>query len=272
MSDIVDHLIQLGLNEYEAKAYIAAVALGEGTIKEISDESGVPRSRAYDVMERLAEKGLVEVGNTTPLYYRANEPTKATNHLMEEIKFASDEVSRYLNDIGRRAEKRDNPIWTLKGDWAINHKVCEMIDSAKSDVEIVCGNNRHLLRHAKNISEASRTRAITVVISHQPESFVDLLGNSRIMKFNEFWQKDKGPKRGAMSEKGFTTKDGKYNLELSIVCDHNDSMILSKEGDGYRAIMCSGTVINYFFQEMMEQIIKHASMVKNANRNQMSEK
>jgi HTH-type transcriptional regulator, sugar sensing transcriptional regulator len=262
MKDIVDHLIQLGLNEYEAKAYIATVALGEGTIKEISDQSGVPRSRAYDVMERLAGKGLVELGNSTPLYYRANEPAKATTHLMEEIKQASDEVSRYLSDIGSRAEKRDNPIWTLKGDWAINNKVCEMIESAKDDVEIICVNNRHLIRYAKHISEASKTKSVTVVISHQPESFTDRLGGSRIMRFKEFWEKGPGPKIGSMSEKGFTTKDGKYNLEFSILCDHNDSMILSKEGEGYRAIVCSGTVLRYFFQEMMEQIIDHADLLK----------
>ena len=82
------------------------------------------------------------------------------------------------------------------------------------------------------------------------------------MKFNEFWQKGKGPKIGALSERGFTTNDGKYNLELSILCDHNDSMLVSKEGEGYRAILCCGTVLSYFFQEMMEQIIDHADVVK----------
>jgi len=39
MSDIIEHLTQLGMSEYEAKAYIATVVLGEGTIKEISDDS-----------------------------------------------------------------------------------------------------------------------------------------------------------------------------------------------------------------------------------------
>jgi HTH-type transcriptional regulator, sugar sensing transcriptional regulator len=263
MKDVVDYLMQLGLNEYEAKAYIATVALGEGTIKEISDESGVPRSRAYDVMERLAEKGLVELGNSTPLIYRANEPTKAANHLMDEIRAAGDEVSKYLNDIGRRTEKRDNPIWTLKGDWAINHKVCEMIDAAKKDIEIVCVNNRHLIRYAKYIAEASKSKSITIVISHQPESFLNLLGSARIMKFREFWREGEGSKMGEMSERGFTTKDGKYNLELSLLCDRNDSMILSREGEGYRAIFCNGTVISYFFQEMMDQIIDHADPIKN---------
>ncbi len=267
MTAIVDHLIRLGLNEYEAKAYIAAVALGEGTIKEISEQSGVPRSRAYDVMERLAEKGLVEVGNSTPLYYRANEPTKASEHLMEEIKFASDEVSKYLSDIGRRAEKRDNPIWTLKGDWAINHKICEMMESAKEHVDLVCANNKHILRYAKSISEASKTKSVTVVISHQPESFVGSLGNARIMKLNKFWNENEST-GGDLNDTGFTTKDGKYNLELSIVCDHADSMILTREGDGYRAILCSGTVISYFFREMVKQIIEHAGTIEIVKGNQ----
>jgi HTH-type transcriptional regulator, sugar sensing transcriptional regulator len=262
MTGVVDHLIRLGLNEYEAKAYIAAVALGEGTIKEISEESGVPRSRAYDVMERLAEKGLVTVGNTNPLYYRANEPKKATDHLMEDLKVAGDEVSRYLSDIGSRAEKRDNPIWTLKGDWAINHKVCEMIESAQTSVEIICINNKHLLRYAKCIAEASKTRSMTVVIAHQPESFIGLLGNAQVMKLNDIWKEGEGLKKGAMSEKGFTTGDGKYNLELVVECDHHDSMILSKEGDGYRAILCTGTVLSYFFRDMVQQVIDHADQIK----------
>jgi sugar-specific transcriptional regulator TrmB len=226
----------------------------------------VPRSRAYDIMERLAEKGLVEVGNTTPLYYRANEPTKASNHLMEEIKFSSDEVTRILTDVGRKAEKRDNPIWTLRGDWAINNKVCEMIGSAKQHVDIICINNKHLLRNAKLISEASRTKSITVVISHQPESFVGSLGNVRIMKLNEYWKDGKVLEGGAISERGFTTKDGKYNLELGMVCDHNDSMILSKEGDGYRAIMFSGTVLSYFLQDMVEQIVEHADLINEGSK------
>ena len=267
MTGIIDQLIRLGLNEYEAKAYIAMVALGEGTIKEISEQSGVPRSRAYDVMERLAEKGLVTVGNSNPRYYQVNEPKKATDHLMEELKQAGDEVSRYLEDIGSKAEKKDNPIWTLKGDWAINHKASEMIESAQESLVIICINNKHLLRYAKSISEVSLTRSTAVVVAHQPESFVGLLGNSQIMKLNDIWKDGEGLKGGALSEKGFMTGDGKYNLELVIQCDHKNSMILSKEGQGYRAILCSGTVLSYFFKEMVEQVIKHAELIERGIRN-----
>lgn len=262
MTDVIDHLIRLGLNEYEAKAYLAVVALGEGTIKEISEESGVPRSRAYDIMERLAEKGLVKVGNTNPRYYKANDPRKAMDHLMNELKQAGDEVSNYMDDIGSKAEKKDNPIWTLKGDWAINHKVSEMIGLARESVIIICINNKHLLRYAKLISETSQTRSVTVLILHQPEDFVGQLGTAKIMRLNDIWEGRNAIKGGTISEKGFTTRDGKYNLEFVMECDHNDSMILSKEGDGYRAILCTGTVLSYFFQEMMEQLVDHADLLE----------
>src|SRR5512136_2578770 len=69
MKEPVEGLMQLGLTEYEARAYVAIVSIHEGGISEISQQSGMPRSRVYDIMERLAKKGFVEVGGTKPLRY-----------------------------------------------------------------------------------------------------------------------------------------------------------------------------------------------------------
>jgi len=263
MIDVTHHFMKLGLSENEAKAYVATIALGEGKVKEISQESGVPRSKTYEIMEQLAEKGLVEVENSTPIRYRANEPMEASNHLMKDIKLANDEVMKYLIDIGRRTEKRENPIWTSKGDWATDHKMREMIESAKSDVVIICI-NRHLIRYAKQISMASETKPITIVLVHQPESFVGLLGKAKILKLklDEPWQEKLVPELGAISEKGLMIKDSQYNLELLMTCDHHDSMLLSKEGESYRAIMCSGTVLNFVIQKLIEDLVKRAEVVK----------
>jgi sugar-specific transcriptional regulator TrmB len=166
MTDVVDHLMRLGLTEYEARAYVATVTLGEGTIKEISAESGVPRSRAYDVMERLAERGLVEAGSSSPRCYRANEPITASHHLMEDIRRSNDEALRELSRIGQKAETKDNPIWTVKGEWAIDHKISEMMEEANNQVYILCFNNKNLIRFAKLISSLSNKKNITVVVQN----------------------------------------------------------------------------------------------------------
>ncbi|MFA5313627.1 MAG: helix-turn-helix domain-containing protein [Methanomassiliicoccales archaeon] len=262
MTDIIGHLIKLGLSEYEAKAYIATVALGEGTIKEISDESKVPRSRAYDVMERLLQKGFVEVGNSRPRCYRDNDPSEALGQLLEEIRRSKDEVVRALNEIGKKAEKRDNPIWTIKGEWAIDHKVIEMLDSAKKEVIVINLSTAHLIRYAKQITKASEEKSVTVVLIHRSDDFTGLLGKAKLIKFDE--RILDAPQPWMKGEKDFMAKNADFDVEMLLVCDHNISMILSKEGNGHRAIISSGTVLDFFVNRFvdialrdMEQITKN---------------
>ncbi|MGE5379290.1 MAG: TrmB family transcriptional regulator [Candidatus Saccharibacteria bacterium] len=260
MTDIVDHLVRLGLTEYEARAYIATVALGEGTVKEISAESGVPRSRAYDVLERLVEKGMVEAGSSSPRCYRANEPITASHHLMEDIRRSNDEALRELSRIGQKAETRDNPIWTVKGEWAIDHKISEMLEDANSHVYILCFNNKNLIRFAKLISTLSQKKSITVVVSHQAESFAGLLGKARLMKLLPapmFMSQDEG----VLNEKGYTTKDGKHTIELVIHSDRDDSLLVTKEGEGRRAIVIVGTILNFFSHETIESVVRSAEEI-----------
>ncbi len=58
----------VGLNTYEAKAYLAILRLGSASPLKISTVSGVPRGRIYDVLKSLELKGLV---------YRSGEAYKA---------------------------------------------------------------------------------------------------------------------------------------------------------------------------------------------------
>jgi HTH-type transcriptional regulator, sugar sensing transcriptional regulator len=265
MTIVVDHLMRLGLTKYEARAYVATVAIGEGTIKEISEESGVPRSRAYDVMERLAQKGFVEVGSSSPRCYRANEPITASNHLMEEIRRSNDEVLRELSKIGERAESRNNPIWTVKGEWAIDHKVSDILEGANSEVTILCFNNRNLIRYAKMITQLSEKKKITVVVGHQPEGFVGLLGKSRVMRIRPipgFFT----DAEGVLNEKGFVTSDGKYCIELVIRSDRDDSLLVTKEGEGRRAIVITGTILNFFSHQTVDHVVHSAEEVTKGRR------
>lgn len=58
---LVDVLQEIGLTEYQSRAYIAAVRLGRATFSNLSDESGIPQQRVYDVVDDLEGLGLVEV-------------------------------------------------------------------------------------------------------------------------------------------------------------------------------------------------------------------
>ncbi|MDD1772863.1 MAG: hypothetical protein LUQ09_08085 [Methanomassiliicoccales archaeon] len=260
MTEIVRHLMKLGLSEYEAKTYLATVALGEGTIKQISDESKVPRSRTYDIMDRLAEKGFVEAGNTVPRCYRVNNPTEALDHLLDEIKRSRDEAAKTLEEISRQTERRDNPLWTIKGEWAIDHKVAEMIDLARKDVVIVSEDAKHLMRFTKQIARSAEDKSVTAIAKYGLNELRESVGNARVLEVS-----DKMIVAPDILKKGDGkrfSRDQDYDVEVMMVCDHHNTIIISREGSGRRAIVSNGTILDFLINRASELIVedslKHA--------------
>jgi sugar-specific transcriptional regulator TrmB len=59
-------LVQIGLQETEAKFYLAALELGQASVRDIAAQASISRTNAYDVFARLLEQGLVtQIGNGT---------------------------------------------------------------------------------------------------------------------------------------------------------------------------------------------------------------
>jgi len=102
-NDFLNKLKDFGLNSYESKLWVALLSRGISTAGELSDISGVPRSRAYDVLESLEKKGFIIVKIGKPIKYLAVHPrevvervkkkvsqeAKAKNNVLEELKESS---------------------------------------------------------------------------------------------------------------------------------------------------------------------------------------
>ncbi|NLI74121.1 MAG: TrmB family transcriptional regulator [Euryarchaeota archaeon] len=260
MTSVIKHLVRLGLSEYEARAYVATVSLGEGTISEISRESGIPRSRTYDVMERLARKGFVEMGNTAPKCYRANDPLTASDRLMEEFRRANEEVVKGLRDVGKRADKRINPVWTLTGSWAIEHKIEELLESSEEDVSFVFLNRSSPLRYGALIAKKSQKKNITVVLAHRLKNGSQLLGNTRIMMLQPI-PGMLSEVEGTLCDDGFVTGDDCYCIEMIMVVDQDVTLLLTNENDEQRAIIIHGTVLNIFGHDAVRKLIEGAKEI-----------
>ena len=54
----ISRLAQLGLNAYEARAYLALLGKESFSASQVADLSGVPRQRIYDILASLVEQGL----------------------------------------------------------------------------------------------------------------------------------------------------------------------------------------------------------------------
>lgn len=82
----MSRLAELGLSAYEEQCYRALLARGPATARGVSDASGVPMGRVYDVLNGLAARDLVETRRGEPRQYRAVDPEAAADRLLAERK------------------------------------------------------------------------------------------------------------------------------------------------------------------------------------------
>jgi sugar-specific transcriptional regulator TrmB len=78
-------LAQIGLQETEAKFYLAALELGQASVRDIAAKAGISRTNAYDVFARLLEQRLVtQIGDTgSKVMLVAAEPPDQLTELLD---------------------------------------------------------------------------------------------------------------------------------------------------------------------------------------------
>ncbi|MEM4497985.1 MAG: helix-turn-helix domain-containing protein [Nitrososphaerota archaeon] len=156
---LVHALKKLGLSEYEARAYIALVELGEADASEISRRSGVPRTRIYDVLGKLEEAGIVQrVLTSRPAIYSAVPPERALEPLRRRL---FDEVSEAVERLRlMHASTRTIPKFNmilLKGERAYEASL-DMVERARKDLlaRIFYLPSRVLMDFAEKLREFKR--------------------------------------------------------------------------------------------------------------------
>lgn len=98
-------LIQIGLQETEARFYLAALELGQGSVRDVAEKAGITRTNAYDVFARLLELGLVtQVGGAaSKTMLVAAEPPDQLVELFESRRRRLDALLPELHSLHNRA-------------------------------------------------------------------------------------------------------------------------------------------------------------------------
>lgn len=84
--DVNSLLLSLGLTEYESKTLNTLFRMGEAEAPSISRLAQVPKTRVYDVLDKLVEKNLVIEIRGRPKRYRGIEAKKALGQLLDKKK------------------------------------------------------------------------------------------------------------------------------------------------------------------------------------------
>ena len=168
MKSIISLLREFDFSESEAKAYVVLLQNGSCSGYEISKLSGVSRSKIYNVLESLYQKGAISVNRDGSSSLYCAEPVeilsenirRKTNRNLEELKAAADSV-KTSNDDGH--------IWNMYDHDSVMTQAISMIKDAKDQVDIQLWAKDLTPELEEAILDAENRLEKVVVIFYDPE-------------------------------------------------------------------------------------------------------
>ena len=160
--ETIDILKNLGFTEYEAKAYLALLSCSPSTGYAVAKNSGVPRSKIYEVLDSLTGRGDILVSpGATPLY-QAVPPKELIATRKAKAEETYDKAEQMLSRFVKGSHDRDN-IWNITGHEAIMQKVSECIEMAEKRILMEIWAEDYMEIADKLKAAADRGVSITII-------------------------------------------------------------------------------------------------------------
>ncbi|MFC4439743.1 MULTISPECIES: TrmB family transcriptional regulator [Natrialbaceae] len=178
-TEAISLLQDLGLQEYEARCFIALNKLPNGTAKEIHEISEVPRTRVYDAIRVLESQGLVEVQHSSPQLYRAVGIDEATRILRQRYNDRIDTLETYLENTEVQESEDDGDIqevWSLTGHDVIESRTLDLIDGAESEIALLVVDEDILSEALFDTVHDAAERELSVILGGQTEAITEKIG------------------------------------------------------------------------------------------------
>ena len=154
MESIIKKLNVMGLSGYEAKCYLALVGKNELTAADVGKIAGVPRSKVYDVLAKLAERGLCNSIPGPVVKYISAPPEMLKNKVENKIKLIRkeieernekleetvvirDEAISFLSEIYKKGRENNESLHyaeTIRDPYLVHKKICELIAGIEKEM------------------------------------------------------------------------------------------------------------------------------------------
>jgi len=167
--NVVEKLRQIGLTEYEAKAYTALLNAHLNTATQVSEKSGVPRTRIYSVLESLQAKGWIRIISGVPLLFKAVEPATVFEKVKEDYAELLDSIKTTLKKEAKTVKEK---FVVKKFDIGLEGLKAE-IKKAKT-IEI----NNATSSFIKKISDAFNEKSVVRVLLYPGETKPNSMPNA----------------------------------------------------------------------------------------------
>lgn len=241
MDDRIAGLKKIGLNEYEARAYISLVGLREATAREILDAGEIPQGRIYDILKDLANKGFVEIQDGSPTYYRAIDPADVMQSLSTGYTRLLQQSMDTLKNLHIEAPS-GYPLWIIHNDQAIVNRIFTLLKSAEKEVIIFSGNPDFFGQFADELRRVRKHCDLHIIVD-DPEKF-----RFKSLKFRqaneEFFYI-----MGDIVQDGVT-----YRNIFSVIIDEKESFDVMNIGNNRIGVVTKLPVISYIIRRWLNHL------------------
>jgi sugar-specific transcriptional regulator TrmB len=134
-SAAAEQLERFGLSSYAARTFVALASLGTGTARDVSQVSAVPRTRVYDAVDELHDRGLVDIQQSSPKQFWAISAETAIRIFEREFQNRTASLRTALDElesVERQGEQRG--VWTVDGQSVITERVLEFFANAEEEI------------------------------------------------------------------------------------------------------------------------------------------
>ena len=180
---VLTPLLELGLNKYEAKVYLTLIGEGISTAKNISDITGIPYGKVYEIINSLAAKGFCTTLPTKPMKCQAISPKEAIAAAKQSVEKKYQKLERHvLNELEpmfTESKKFIEPkgiFWILNGRANVVKKIDELIQKARKSIkkkkQLTKENLELTSKTSENITDEEIIKKTAQILKTQPEHII----------------------------------------------------------------------------------------------------
>lgn len=182
---LITVLKDFGLEEKEARTYLALLGLGESTIAKLAEKTNIDRTFTYQIAGKLIEKGVASyVVKNNVRYFTAADPDTLVRNMQkrqEELKKALPELKSYQKSVGHPTK-----VEIYQGREGIN-TILRMILREENDYAIFGGATEACkffeLENIHFVQEAEKLKLKGKILARKGEAF--FIGANEDFRFVE---------------------------------------------------------------------------------------
>ena len=132
-------LQEFGLTDYEIRSYTSLLEIGPATASELSEASGVPYSKIYEILGSLEKKGWIESEHGRPSKYYPKPPSLAMeitkSQLENQLKTNEALIFDELQPLYEKKGVREHPdIWIVRGNFNVLARIRETVQHVEKEI------------------------------------------------------------------------------------------------------------------------------------------